>query len=358
MHHYLHLYFSVLCFSNIIFSQEVDKCAVKKKYNDIKKSIDDKRDGIFDKLLEEYGNVPQELEDLLKNLTENSNSTRQKLDDFENNNRKLNEKNDDLSSEINSLLEEVEYLQDELNNLDIQDKNQKINTVPVAMEDVENIENDLNNWAELAEHLDKNKLANDSMNLPYSISDEISFLEQIMSNENDGSCLDHFENELKRTFKELSELLEFDGILRETNEVKKMSNVNKDRANELYKQAEGIIEKEEKLKETEQLGEEILLLARELDELKSDIDRKQKWAKPNFREKDLEKLEELLKDWEDYKKYGKFDLKTVQQEIYEYLKEIDSIEKYVNDCRNRQKNEIIEVPYIIKEKCELYPKDH
>ncbi|XP_023029622.2 uncharacterized protein isoform X1 [Leptinotarsa decemlineata] len=307
---------------------------------------------VFDKLLDEYGDIVGQLETLLDKLSAATDRANQNMSDYEINNQKLKEFNKKLDSRLEAMYERLKDLEEELHNLNDSTLDhglfkENINVPSTTMKHLDEVEKKLKSWQDFVEKNNKESLADDIMNIPYSVSDDITFLETILAEEKeDTDCLEEIQQDLKTLFEELSTLLNFNSMSDEMKQISKMSDENRKSAEDLLNDTQNILKKELQLFETYERANETVKLAEEIEALKDEINNLRQ-KKPNNGKIDLTNLNKLLQQLKKFEIID-FNIEEVETEIYRYQTVTDCYLQYIDGCHIKKAADNVSLPECVK----------
>ncbi|XP_023029623.2 uncharacterized protein isoform X2 [Leptinotarsa decemlineata] len=339
--------FICLCSVKSVFTQCDDE--TNTKFN---KKLEDAKVRVFDKLLDEYGDIVGQLETLLDKLSAATDRANQNMSDYEINNQKLKEFNKKLDSRLEAMYERLKDLEEELHNLNDSTLDhglfkENINVPSTTMKHLDEVEKKLKSWQDFVEKNNKESLADDIMNIPYSVSDDITFLETILAEEKeDTDCLEEIQQDLKTLFEELSTLLNFNSMSDEMKQISKMSDENRKSAEDLLNDTQNILKKELQLFETYERANETVKLAEEIEALKDEINNLRQ-KKPNNGKIDLTNLNKLLQQLKKFEIID-FNIEEVETEIYRYQTVTDCYLQYIDGCHIKKAADNVSLPECVK----------
>nr|XP_023029622.1 protein SGM1-like isoform X1 [Leptinotarsa decemlineata] len=307
---------------------------------------------VFDKLLDEYGDIVGQLETLLDKLSAATDRANQNMSDYEINNQKLKKFNKKLDSRLEAMYERLKDLEEEFHNLNDSTLDhglfkENIDVPSTTVKHLDEVEKKLKSWQDFVEKNNKESLADDIMNIPYSVSDDITFLETILAEEKeDTDCLEEIQQDLKTLFEELSTLLNFNSMSDEMKQISKMSDVNRKSAEDLLNDTQNILKKELQLFETYERANETVKLAEEIEALKDEINNLRQ-KKPNNGTIDLTNLNKLLQQLKKFEIID-FNIEEVEEEIYRYQTVTDCYLQYIDGCHIKKAADNVSLPECVK----------
>ncbi|KAG5880738.1 hypothetical protein JTB14_009148 [Gonioctena quinquepunctata] len=309
---------------------------------------------VFDNLLDEYGNIVRELEILLTKLSDTTKKADKNLGDYEINNERLMNFNEKLDAQLENIFQELRDLEKQVKNLNVPKVDKALFSEDIAqpsttIEHLEKIDKDLSVWRKIVEENYKGKLADEIMNIPYSVSDDITFLEDAVDGKQNADCLNEFHKQLKVVFKELATLLDFTEIAAEMEKLKNISNKNREAAERILNDTELFLNKEKNLNKTHSIAKETVKLAEEINALKEKIELLRPKYSPESESIDLEELNYLLEKLQTFdREEMELDIEKVEKEIEEYLEDIDCFTEYIDNCHIKKASDNLTLPACIK----------
>ncbi|KAJ8942769.1 hypothetical protein NQ318_002929 [Aromia moschata] len=315
----------------------------------------------FDGILENYDDIDGILKHLLEKLNTTILNADRNLTNLENDNNDTKNRNKQSNSTLLSLINDKHLVEEKIKKIDgsrnwiqeITDANKTANSVisiGPTLEDVETQAMELEKWKKFLEKFNETNYAKDIMDIPHSVSDDLDLLDRLLSEDNDTSCYDTFQDDLKNLFAQLANILNIDNFKQKLTRLEKRAEKIKNKANDILAKTVDILDTEKILKDVNDLANKTLNLAEDIEDIKNSIDDLSKDNKGIFDDElkelyqkyDINKFRILLDELEDTKKQieevaggENFSIGDLEKEIDDYINEIDYYSCILSDCQYR-----------------------
>ncbi|CAG9862718.1 unnamed protein product [Phyllotreta striolata] len=303
--------------SNII--QVRSKCT-DENYLKIEKDIISEKEKIGDELLLKYGDVPGELGDLLQQLRRVIGGGYETLKIQKGVNGLLKDRENGLNNRTDGLYGELEVLRRIMAGLNVDSINFN-DTIAKNIDDsilkkIKDMEDQLKLIDVLYNNYSNLNIFEKNMNIPNRVSNDLSIIENLLTEKEDPHCSEKLEEKLNKLFRELLSLLDFKELAEEVLELKEIAQKKNEASKNLLNLVKEYIKIEAKFHELQDI---------------------------------INKVEEILKslglnklsDIPDF-------IRKNEDEIDDYINEINCYRNYIINCHIKHPSDSTNVPICMK----------
>ncbi|XP_056642424.1 uncharacterized protein LOC130448879 [Diorhabda sublineata] len=252
-------------------------CEKNKEFSKLISQIRKQKETISDTLLKPYGDVVEQFQKLLDKLGKYISTAANNLNELERNTKNISNKTNLLNIKRNEFYDELIELEKDLANFrilgDLSIDGIKNNTdrIEEIIENLKDIENELEYWNNFADNYNETNLYNNIMNIPHSVSEDLSFIENAMYEDDNITCTYMINEDLKFVFEQLATLLDFTEVAKDVEDLKIIAEKNRLAVNaeiEMFKQ---LVDKEKEARMLVETGNRLEDLLDQLNDVLYDL---------------------------------------------------------------------------------------